>query len=165
LVDRGGTAEAIGRWGRAEIERLFSLWHRFRAGEFDRKELLGKLIPLKARMGRLLGRGEESSDWKAAGFCRELNKCWEALWTFTRVEGVEPTNNVSERALRPAVLWRKGCFGSDSPTGSRFVERMLTVVATCRQQGRRLLEVLVAAGTALLHGTPPPSLLVTAPRG
>jgi transposase len=72
---------------------------------------------------------------------------------------VEPTNNVAERALRPAVLWRKGSFGSDNASGSRFVERMLTVIATCRQQGRRLLDFLVAAGQAALNGTAAPSLL------
>ena len=57
------------------------------------------------------------------------------------------------------ALWRKGSFGSDSDAGSRFVERMLTVVATCRQQGRRLLDFLVAAGEAVLRGTLAPSLL------
>lgn len=159
LVERGGAAEAIGRWGLAELERLFALWHRFRIGEFDRRELLRKLVPLRARIGRLLGRGEDSPDFKAAGFCRELNKWWEALWTFTQVEGVEPTNNVSERALRPAVLWRKGSFGTDSERGSRFVERMLTVVATCRQQGLQLLDFLIAAGETALRGEPAPSLL------
>ena len=151
LVDRGGEAEPVGRWGLAEIERLFALWHHFRAGEFDRLALL------QARMGRLCG--QENPDRKAAGLCRELAKCWPALWTFARVEGVAPTNNVSERALRPAVLWRKGSFGSDSIEGSCFAERLLTVVATCRKQGRHLLDFLVAAGEATLWGCPPPSVL------
>jgi transposase len=159
LVDRGGEAEPIGRWGLAEIQRLFALWQRFRAGECDRPELRRRLIPLQARLGRLLRRGQDSPDRKAAGLCRELTKWWPALWTFARVEGVEPTNNVSERALRPVVLWRKGSFGSDSEAGSRFAERLLTVVATCRQQGRPLLEFLVAAGEAALQGTAAPSLL------
>jgi transposase len=118
-----------------------------------------RLIPLQARLGRLLRRGQENPDRKAAGLCRELTKWWPALWTFARVEGVEPTNNVSERTLRPAVLWRKGCFGADSEAGSRFAERLLTVAASCRQQGRSLLEFLVAAGEAALHGTAAPSLL------
>jgi transposase len=165
LVDRGGEAELIGRWGLAEIERLFALWYRFRAGEFDRQELRRRLIPLQARMGRLLRRGHESPDRKAAGLCRELTKWWPALWTFARMEGVEPTNNVAERALRPAVLWRKGSFGSDSEAGSRFTERLLTVVASCRQKGRHLLDFLVAAGEATLWGSPPPSLLSAAPGG
>jgi transposase len=159
LVDRGGEAESVGRWGLAEIERLFALWHRFRAGECDRKELQRRLIPLQARLGRLLWRGQESPDRKAAGLCRGLTKWWPALWTFARVAGVEPTNNVSERALRPAVLWRKGSFGSDSAAGSRFAERLLTVVATCRQHGQPLLDFLVAAGEAALRGAAAPSLL------
>ena len=117
------------------------------------------MVPLRARLGRLLRRGQDNPDRKAAGLCRELTKWWAALWTFARVEGVEPTNNVAERALRPAVLWRKGSFGSDSSAGSRFVERPLTVVATCRQQGRPLLDFLVAAGDATLQGTTAPSLL------
>src|SRR5829696_1658462 len=139
LVDRGGDAEPIGRWGLAEIERLFAQWHRFRAGEFSRPESWRRLIPLQARLGRLLRRGQESPDRKAAALSRELSKWWRALWTFARVEGVEPTNNVAERALRPAVLWRKGSYGSDSEAGSRYAERLLTVAATCWQQGRSLL--------------------------
>jgi transposase len=158
LVDRGGEAAPIGHWGLAEIERLFALWHRFRAGEFDRKELQRRLVPFQARMGRLLRRGQKNPDQKAAALCRELTKWWPALWTFTRVEGVEPTNNVAERALRPAVLWRKGSFGSDSIGGSRFAERLLTVVATSRQQGRKVLDFLVAAGEAAVRGTAAPSL-------
>jgi transposase len=164
LVDRGGETEPVGRWGLAEIERLFALWHRFRAEDFDRKELRRRLIPLQARVGRLLRRGQASPDHKAAGLCRELRKWWAALWTFARVDGVEPTNNGAERALRPAVLWRKGSFGSDSEAGSRFAERPLTVVASCRQQGRPLLAFLVAAGEAAGWGSPPPSLL-PAPQG
>jgi len=103
-------------------------------------------VPLQARIGRLLRRGEKSPDGKAAGLCRELKKWWPDLWAFARVEGVEPTSNLSERALRPAVLWRKGSFGSDSEAGSRFSERLLTLAASCRQQGRPLLEFLVPAG-------------------
>jgi transposase len=60
-----------------------------------------------------------------------------ALWTFVRVQGVEPTNNHIERLLRPAVLWRKRSFGSQSEAGCRWVERLLTVVQTRRLQGRR----------------------------
>ena len=59
-------------------------------------------------MGRLLRRGQENQDRKVAALCRELRRWWAALWTFARVEGIEPTNNGAERALRPAVLWRKG---------------------------------------------------------
>ena len=96
---------------------------------------------------------------KTSGTCRDILKRREALWTFVQVDGVEPTNNRAERSLRPGVLWRKGSFGSDSEAGSRFAERLLTVAATCRQQGRSLLDFLVAAGEAALQGTAAPSLL------
>ena len=85
LVDRGGEAEPIGRWGLAELERVFALWHRFRAGEFDRKALQRWLVPLRARMGRLVWRGEASTDRKAAALCHSLDRWWAALWTFAAV--------------------------------------------------------------------------------
>ena len=75
------------------------------------------------------------------------------------MEGVEPTNNAAERALRPAVLWRKGSFGTQSEAGDRFAERILTVATTCKQQRRDLLAYLVAAVTAHATGTPAPALL------
>jgi transposase len=77
---------------------------------------------------------------------------------------VEPTNHVAGRALRPAVLGRKGSSGSDSEAGSRFAERLLTLVASCRQQVRTLLDFPVAAGKAAVRGTPAPSLR-PAPQG
>src|SRR5262249_11150663 len=142
-----------------EIERLFALWHRFRAGECDRPELQRRLIPLQARLGRLLRRGQEHPDGKAAGLGRQPRPWGPAVGTFARGGGAGRTNNVAERALRPAVLWRKGSFGSAGAVGSRFAERLLTVVASCRQQGRALLDFLVAAGEAVLRGHAAPSLL------
>jgi transposase len=93
--------------------------------------------------------------------CRKLLKQESALWTFVWVEGVEPTNNGPERTLRHGVLWRKSSGGTDSPAGSRFVERTLSVVATCRQQKRNVLEFLTACCRARLDGSEAPSLLPT----
>ena len=94
-------------------------------------------------------------------------RCWNR-WrrsggrTPPRERGAD--QHVAERALRPAVLWRKGSFGLDSTAGSRFAERLLTMAASCRQQGRPLLAFLVAAGEAALQATAAPSLL-SAPQG
>jgi transposase len=74
---------------------------------------------------------------------------------------VEPTNNAAERALRPAVLWRKNSFGSQSEAGSLFVSKMLTVVTTLRAQDRRVLDYLVEACRAARQGLPVPSLIPT----
>ena len=94
--------------------------------------------------------------------CRELLAVEEALWTFVRTEGVEPTNNHIERLLRPAVLWRKRSFGSQSEAGRRWVERLLTVVQTRRLQGRPVLDYLYEAVVAHRAGLPAPRLLYTA---
>ena len=82
---------------------------------------------------------------KTEGVCREISKLYDALWTFVRVEGVEPTNNAAERAIRPGVLWRKESFGAQSAEGSRFVEALMTVVATLKQQHRHALASLTDA--------------------
>jgi transposase len=75
------------------------------------------------------------------------------------VEGVEPTNNAAERSLRQAVIWRKLSFGTQSAGGSRFVETLLSVVETCRQQQRSVLDSLTAALQAHFAHQTPPSLL------
>ena len=160
LVDRGGGAAPIGTAALAIEREVFVLWHRFTRGEGDRAALRRELEPLQARLWRVFADGINSDDPKAAALCWDLgSRLWPALWSFARYEGVEPTNNAAERALRPAVLWRKGTFGCHSPAGSRFAERLLTVTATCRQQGRNPVEFLVAANQAARLRTPPPSLL------
>jgi transposase len=115
--------------------------------------------PLQARMGRLLRQMAASPVQAAGRLGRELLKLWPALWTWSRIEGVEPTNNAAERALRKAVLWRKGSFGNVSFRGLRMTERLLTASETCRQQGRSLLAYLTEAITALRAALPAPSIL------
>lgn len=96
---------------------------------------------------------------KTVRTCQQLLKVEPALWTFVTTEGVEPTNNAAERALRPAVLWRKNSFGSQSAEGSLFVSRMLTVVTSLRAQNRPVLEYLVQACRAARQNQSTPSLL------
>jgi transposase len=91
--------------------------------------------------------------------CRELVAIEPALYPIAAVPGVEPTNNAAERALRHAVCWRKASYGTDSAGGSRFVERVLTAVASCRQQGRSALAFLTDAIQAARTGTAAPSLI------
>ena len=96
------------------------------------------------------------------GMCRELYEHRQWLWTFLRHEGVEPTNNAGERSLRHAVIWRKLSFGTQSASGSRFVETMLTVIETCRQQRRNAFAFLTAA---VRSPSRPPTCPFIAPRG
>jgi transposase len=96
---------------------------------------------------------------RTAATCFEILKLEEGLWTFTRVRGIEPTNNAAERALRQAVIWRRIRGGTASASGSRFVERVLTVVATCRQHGRNVRDDLASCFEAERTGHAIPALL------
>lgn len=155
----------VGTWGEEAsqlIDQLFAVWYRFRVGELDRAGLQAQMAPVERDLRALVERGRDALPWeKARGFCRDLLLVWPALWTFVAVEGVEPTNNAAERALRPAVLWRKGCYGTQSDSGSQFVAHILTVTATCRQQERHVLTFLTEAVAAHWAGRPAPTLITT----
>lgn len=128
-----GQAEAAGPW-QEEAAALLSLaeevlvvWAKYREGELSEAAMKQQLEALQAAIRKRL-EGEQHQTNSLGALCSELLKYWEALWTFVHTEEAEPTNNEAERALRPAVLWRKGCCGTQSESGSRFVERMFTVI-------------------------------------
>src|SRR5215472_16077206 len=156
---RGGRSEEIGDTLLAQAHQMFTWWHRVREGTLKRSTFRSYMTPLRREVERLLEAGSRCGVPKTAGTCRDILKRREALWTFVQVAGVEPTNNTAERSIRPGVLWRKGSFGTQSAEGSRFVESMLTVVATLKQQQRNVLEYLTAACEAALRGEAAPSLL------
>lgn len=106
-----------------------------------------------------VGSKEKTPFAKTVRTCRQLVKVEPALWLFVEVEGVEPTNNAAERALRPAVIWRRTSFGSQTTAGSTFVSRILTVVTSLKLQRRNTLEFMRLAVAAQRHSTTPPSLL------
>lgn len=159
FTERGGAAARLGRALLKDADTMFACWRRVRDGTLSRPRFWRTMRPLRRRVERRLRRGAKGADGKTAATCRDLVKLATALWTFIDVPGVEPTNNAAERALRPAVLWRKGSFGTHSATGSRFAERMLTVATTLKQQGRNVVDYVAQACVASLQAQPPPSLL------
>jgi transposase len=159
FVERKGALADIGQALLDEMGIAFEWWDRLKDGTLARRTFQRKMRPLMREVDRLLHEASERTGEKGAGVCREILKLKDALWTFVYVEGVEPTNNAAEQALRPAVIWRKGCFGTDSSSGSRFVERLLTVVATLKSQGRHVLGYLTAVCEAALLRQTAPSLL------
>ncbi|QEH35892.1 Transposase IS66 family protein [Aquisphaera giovannonii] len=138
---------------------LFRQWSRCRDGTISRGELGRALAPVRHRVEALLLRGAFSGNPRLTGMCRELYDHRDWLWSFLDVDGVEPTNNAGERSLRHAVIWRKLSFGTQSPHGSRFVETLLSVIETCRQQDRNVLDFVTHAVTAHFRGETSPSLL------
>ena len=156
---RGGSSAELGDALLAQARQMFTWWHRVQDGTLKRSSFRNYMTPVRREVQRLLEAGSACGVPKTAGVCRDILKRREALWTFVQVEAVEPTNNAAERALRPGVLWRKGSFGTQSETGSRFVANMMTVVATLKQQQRHVLAYLTAAHEAVLRGAVAPSLL------
>jgi len=162
IIERGGRSQEIGEALRAQVRQMFHWWHRVRDGTLAPTTFAKYMWPVRREIERLLDAGQTCGVPKTEGTCREIWKLRQALWTFVRHPEVEPTNNAAERAIRPGVLWRKGSFGTHSPEGSRFVEAMMTVVATLKQQHRNILDYLTAACEATLDGKRAPSLLPTA---
>ncbi len=159
FVDAGGKSARIGGDLLLEVKLLFEWWHRVRDRTLARSSFRAYVIPLRRRVGALLRKRATCGYGPTEATCRELLKLEPALWTFVRVEGVEPTNNCTERIIRPGVLWRKTCFGTHSEAGSRFAERMLTVTCTLRRQGRNVVDYVTSSVQASLCGETPPSLL------
>jgi transposase len=138
---------------------LFRQWSRCRDGTITRAELKRVLTPIRQGVDALLLRGVFSGNERLVGMCRELHAHRDWLWAFLDHDGVEPTNNASERSLRHAVIWRKLSFGTQSERGSRFVETMLSVIETCRQQKRNVFAFVTEAVTAHFARQPAPLLL------
>jgi transposase len=157
--DHGSEGRAIGQALELLTETMFHEWHRVRDGTATRAAFQEFLENLRKHVVARLREGAACGIQAVAGRCREILELEPALWTFAYAEGVEPTNNAGERRIRHGVMWRKTSFGTDSPSGSRFVERILTVVTTLRMQRRNVLDYVAAACEAALHDQVPPSLL------
>jgi len=140
-------------------KKLFRQWSRCRDGTITRTGMQRLLKPIRQEIEDLLLRGVYSGNPDLVGMCKELYNHRDWLWNFLEQEGVEITNNGSERALRHAVIWRKLSFGTQSPSGSRFVETLLTTIETCRQQDRNVFDFVTNAVQARFDSKSAPSLL------
>lgn len=140
---------------------LFEQWRRYKDEEIAWSTFQTSVRPIRKEFNSLLLRGQFSENDRLIGFTDELYAHRDWLWTFTRVKGIEPTNNTAERALRPAVIYRKLSFGTQSENGSRYLERILTVSETCRLQNRSAYKYLIEAVKANFKNKNPPSLLPT----
>ena len=167
ISERVGASAEIGESLLFQEKLLFNLWHQFRNEQLTRIELAQAVEPIQAKFSSILqeavelqiGEHDKTPLAKTVRTCRNLLKLFDSLWLFVREEGVEPTNNAAERAIRPAVIWRRTSFGSDSAAGSEFVSRLLTVVSSLNLQERNILDFLVESVSAARSGEIPPSLL------
>jgi transposase len=155
LEKKRGFIGIIGGALRVEHEAFFSVRHRLEVGEIDCVAFDEQAASIQNNMHDLLQRGTNGG----SGKCANMLTYWEPMWKFLSVPEMEPTNNAAERALRPAVIHRKRSLGTHSPAGSRFIERILTVVETGKKHGRNIFEFLVDTVRASIAGDQTPKLI------
>ena len=156
---KGGLGE-IGKELYGLAKKILKMRKRVRDGTLQWRTFQRRMVPLMRRVEELLEEGA-SIKCKLSGRCRRIINQREHLWRFVYNPSVEPTNNVAERIVRQGVLWRKSSFGTQSERGARYVERILTACATCRLQGRSIIEYLRNVCSCHLEGVPVPSLIET----
>jgi transposase len=159
-ADGLGEQKTFGEHGLELSRRVFAAWRAYQHTHHDRDRLQAEIAPIQTELRQLLDDASPKSKrtrWHRR-FANNLLKVWPALWTFTTIDGVEPTNNPAERALRAPVIHRKISLGTQSKTGERFAERALSAAGTCRLQGRSLFTYLSELITAHTRGDPFPAL-------
>jgi transposase len=159
-ADGLGEQKPFGEQGLQFTRQVFAAWRAYQHEHHDRARLKDEITPIQTQLRHLL---ENASPKTARNrwhrqFANNLLKIWPALWTFVTIEGVEPTNNPAERALRGPVIHRKLSHGTQSNDGERFAERALSAAGTCRQQRRSLFTYLCDLITAHNRGDPFPQL-------
>ena len=160
MIDRDSESQRVGEKLQAAAVSLFHHWHRLKCGKIQLVTFRRHMRRLEGEVYHWLEEGiHHCGNQKTAGQCHHIWERFDSLWTFSKVEGVEPTNNAAERVLRRAVIWRKLSFGTQSKWGSRFVERILSVIETCRKQGRDVLTYLTDCIQAHFARKPTPGLL------
>lgn len=159
ISERSGKSGRLGKELLAYSKKMFTYWHKVKDGTMTREQFQMLMKPIRKRVEKLIAEGMLCRNAKTAGTCKQLFKIKEALWTFIDTPGVEPTNNLAEQVLRRIVIWRKTSFGTQSVEGTLYLERIMTVVATCKLQKKNVLDFVTAAIHAHLSGTKFPSLL------
>jgi transposase len=159
-ADGLGEQKTFGEHGLKLTSCVFAAWRAYQHEHHDREQLQSETAPLQTELRQLLQDASPKSSrtrWHRR-FANNLLKTWPALWTFTIIDGVEPTNNPAERALRAPVIHRKLSLGTQSDHGERFAERALSAATTCRMQHRSLFTYLSELLAAHNRGDPFPAL-------
>jgi transposase len=159
MIDRGGTSATVGTQLKASGQELIHQWKRLQSQQIRRATFDGHYRRLRSEILDALLEGSECDHSKTAETCRRLsNECY-SLFVFLHHEGVSPTNNAAEQALRKSVIFRKLSFGTEAETGSRNIPVIMSVVETCRRLSRRPLDYINTAVKAAFNQKPAPKLL------
>lgn len=162
MIDRKNAGSRIGDELLKLSDTMFGWWQKVRDGTMTRVQLGNKLHnerEFRIQFRSVLERGQACGCAKTAATCKELRERELSLYVFAFNEGVEPTNNAAERAVRHGVIWRKQSHGPKSEAGALYMANIWSVVETCRQQKRNVWEYLTRCVQAMHANEPLPSLL------
>lgn len=159
ISERHGKSGVIGKSLVKLTNQMFSFWHKVKSGEKTRTQFQNYMKNKIPEYESLFKRGLRCKNKKTKGTCKHILKIKDALWTFVYKEGVEPTNNLAERTIRTHVIWNKTSFGTQSKSGTLYMERVLTAVGSCKLQGKNVLDYISQAVLSYYNGEQYPSLI------
>lgn len=139
--------------------KIFYYWNKYKSGIISFTKLGKAISMLKKSLKSCLSNAISCRHKRTSGTCKNILKYFESLFTFARHEGIEPTNNHGERQIRKYVIYRKLSFGTQSERGSRYIERIFSISATCKQQGKNTISYIKQAIINFNSGLSPPELL------
>lgn len=154
--EREGPDKVIGLAIEHELRLSCKIHGECRKGKISLVQRNRRLGARKRRVEYLLEDGLANGSDALAKICEVLLEDFDKLWTFTRIAGMEPTNNMAERDLRKLVIWRRKSYGTRSDRGKKFVERITTVAQTIRKQGGNVLRFIQQAIGSFYSGSLPP---------
>lgn len=163
MVDIGGAAGETGERLKTSGRELIHQWKKWKSGKLTRTTFRRHANRIRGEIQSALIDGLTCDHPKTEGVCTELLKHFESLWTFVKHDRVEPTNNLAERSVRHGVIWRKLSQGTASAAGSRYVETILSVLATCKQNQINPFEFVTQAVKAKVEAKTPPKILNARP--
>lgn len=139
--------------------KLFYYWNKYKNNSISFSSLNKSTVNIKTSLKNSLTNAINCSHTKTANTCKNILKHFDGLWTFTEHEGIEPTNNLAEQKIRGFVIYRKLSFGTQSERGSRFIERIMTITMTCKQNSRNAIYYIKQSIINFNSGRPPPRIL------
>lgn len=141
-AERDGPDKELGKALKEGLSTACHIHGKYRKGEITMTQRNQRLGHLKRKVEVSLEDGMANGSEELYKLCESLLDDYDKLWTFTKVSGMEPTNNLAERDLRKLVIWRRKSYGTRSNRGKRFVERITTVAQTLKRGGHNVLRFI-----------------------
>lgn len=161
FADKQGADAPIGEALAKEFAKACKIHGEYRESKITKTQRNQRLGHLKRRVESWLYDGLANGSDKLFGVSQNLLDNFDKLWTFTKVEGMEPTNNLAERDLRKLVIWRKKSYGTRSARGEKFVEKITSVAETLKRHKRNILTFIQEAITCFYRNELPPQICPT----